>query len=343
VAHGFDADDTTERGAEPVSDTPPPQHQPPEGTNPGWSPPPGGYPPHPSAYPPPYPYYGGPRANANRGTAGWIVGGCVALSIILLLGCAVSAVAFGRIVGLAIHRVANAQTVQASTSQQFAVAAAPTVVVDNTAGSVIVRAGAVDTVTVEATKSVVGASPTEAQRALDGISVSATQSGDTITVHTSLSGADSLFFPRTVALVLTVPPSSNLNVTLQAGDVELSDISGVIGVNAQLGDFNAQGLTLQDGSRLTVATGSVLLDGTLAPGATAAVTVQRGEATLTLPSATATHLAASTSIGGISITGWSVPVQQQGNGATASGDLGAGSTGSLSISVTTGNIVLAAR
>jgi hypothetical protein len=271
------------------------------------------------------------------------VGGCAALALVVLVGCIVSAIAFGRIVGFAIHRVASAVTVQTSSSQQFAVTAPPTIVVDNADGSVVVRSGAADTVTVEATKSARGATSTEAQRELDGISVSTTQSADTITVRTSLTGANSLFFPRTVALVITVPPSSNLNVTLQAGDVELSDIAGVIGVNVQLGDCNAQGLTLQSGSRLEVATGSVLLDGALAPGATAAVTVQRGEATLTLPAATATHLAASTNIGSISITGWSVPVQQQGNGATASGDLGTGGTGSLSINVTTGNIVLAAR
>jgi hypothetical protein len=330
---------------EPMSDAPPPQQQPPEGTHPGWPPPPPGeYPPYPPQDPPPYPYYGGtPQAPANRGTAAWIVGGCAALAVVLLAGCVVTAIAFGRIVGVAIHRVTSAVTVENNTSQQFAVTGTPSIVVENTDGSVVVRSGATDTITVEATMSASGASTTAAQRALSDISVSATQTGDTVTVRTTMSGSGSLFFPRTVALVITVPPTSNLNVTLRAGNVDVSDVSGAISVNLQLGDLNAQGLTLQDGSRFEVTGGSALLDGALAPGASVSVKVQRGEASLTLPSATTTHLAAAATTGSISISGWSVPVQQQGSGASASGDLGVGGSGSLTVNVTTGSIVITAR
>lgn len=335
---------------------PPPQHQPPEGTYPGWSPsppptevpypgwsppapPPGGYPP----YGAPRPYSGGPYAPQSRGNAGWIVGGCAAVAVVLLAGCVVVTYAFGQIMRSSLNQLTNTVTVHSTNSQQFSVSGAPTIQIDVSSGSVVVRGGAAGAVTVESTISATAGSTAAAQRDLLSVTVSATQAGNTITVRTSESGGGSPFFPRTADLVITVPATSNVSANLEMGNVAISNVAGLINVTVQAGDFNAQGLTLQDGSRIAVVFGSLLLDATLAPGASVSVTVQRGEATLTLPGATAAHLSATADTGDVSISGWNVPIQQQGSGASASGDLGAGGAGTLSVHVVTGSIVISAR
>jgi putative adhesin len=332
-----------------------PQHQPPEGTYPGWppspptdvpypgwsppAPPPGGYPP----YGAPHPYSGGPYAPRSRGNAGWIVGGCVAVAVILLAGCVVVTYAFGQIMRASLNQLTNTVTVHATNSQQFSVSGAPTIQIDVSSGSVVVRGGAAGAVTVESTVSATAGSTAAAQRDLRGVTVTATQAGNTITIRTSESGGGSPFFPRTADLVITVPATSNVSANLEMGTVTMSSVAGLINTTVQAGDFNAQGLTLQDGSRISVDFGSVLLDATLAPGASASVTVQRGQATLTLPGSTAAHLSAIADTGDVSISGWNVPIQQQGSGASASGDLGTGGTGTLSVHVVTGSIVMSAR
>jgi hypothetical protein len=263
--------------------------------------------------------------------------------VLVLVGCVVVSFAFGQFMRAAIRDLANSTTVQATTNQQFTVTGTPSIRVDNSDGSVVVHGGPAGAVTVDATISASGSSAAAAQRDLKNITVSATQSGNTISIQTSLSGSSSPFHPRTVDLVITVPATSNISVTLLAGNVDVSGVTGAVNATLEAGNFNAQGLTLQDNSQIEVVFGSLLLDGTLAPGASADVTVQRGEATFTLPAATATHLSATADAGSISIAGWNIPVQQQGSGATASGDLGTGGTGALTIHVASGSIVISAR
>lgn len=323
--------------------SPPPQHQPPEGTYHGWPPPPasppGGYPP----YGAPHPYSGGPYVPKSRGNAGWIVGGCAAVAVVLLAGCVVVTYAFGQIMRASLNQLSHTVTVHATNSQLFSVSGVPTIQIEDSSGSIVVRGGAAGAVTVESTVSATAGSTAAAQRDLLGVTVSATQAGNTITVRTSESGGGSPFFPRMADLVITVPATSNVGANLEMGNVAISNVAGQINATVQGGDFNAQGLTLQDGSRIAVGFGSLLLDATLAPGASVSVTVQRGEATLTLPGATAAHLFATADTGDVSISGWNVPIQHQGGGASASGELGTDGTGTLSVHVVTGSIVISAR
>ncbi|HEV2239054.1 MAG TPA: hypothetical protein VGR57_20525 [Ktedonobacterales bacterium] len=326
-----------------MSDAPPPQHQPPEGTFPGWPPsaaPPAGYPP----YPAPYPYYSPYAPPPKRGSNGWVIAGIIAVVVVVVVGsCVGAAYALGQVMRSTLNGLTNSTTVQATTNQQFSVTGTPSLLIDNVTGSVVIHGGAGTTVAVAATVSASGGSTADAERNLKAANVAATQSGDAISIQTTDAGSGSPFFPTTIDLVLTVPSASNISVNLGSGNLEISDVAGKIVATVDAGNFNAQNLTLQDGSRIDVTFGSVLLDGAPAAGANAAVTVQRGEATLSLPASVATHLTATADTGGVSITGWNIPVQQQGSGATATGDLGSGGTGVLNVHVGSGSVVISAR
>jgi hypothetical protein len=326
-----------------MSDAPPPQHQPPEGTYTGRpptaTPPAGGYPP----YTAPYPYYPPYAPPPRHGNAGWIVGGILAIIFVCVGSCVGATYAVGQIMRSTLNGLSNSTTAQSTTNQQFTVAAVPSLLIDNANGSVVVHGGADGAVAVAATISASGSSSAAAQRNLNGVAVSATQSGDTISIQSNDTGSGSPFFPNTVDLVITVPSASNIQVSLAGGNVEMTNVTGKINATVEAGNFNAQNLTLQDGSHIDVTFGSVLLDGAPAAGASVEVTVQRGEATLSLPPTIATHLTATADTGGVSIAGWNVPIQQQGSGATASGDLGTGGTGALIVHVVSGGIVITTR
>jgi hypothetical protein len=332
-----------------MSDAPPPQHQPPEGTNPGWpsSPPPAtGYPPYPAPYPAPYPTYGAPYppyAPAQRGNAGWIIGGIVLIVIVIVGGCVGTGYAFSQFMRATIGSFGNSNTAHTHASQQFSVGDAPSLRIDIAQGTVVIVSGAPGVVSVDANISAGGNSASSAQRSLDAMGYSAIQSGNSISIHTTQTVSGSPFSLPEADLVITAPATSNVDAHLSSGNLELIRLNGTIAATIEEGNLNAQGLTLQGSSRVEVSYGGVVMDGGLAPGATANVSVERGEATVSLPATTSAHLSAQVESGDISVSGWSVSVQPQGDGAMVTGDLGTGGASALTINVSTGDIVLVAR
>jgi hypothetical protein len=335
----------TERGMEPMSDAPPPQYQPPEGSYPGWppSPPPPapGYPPYAAPYPyhAPYP----PYAPSRGGNTGWIVAGVVLIVVVVVGSCFGATYAFSQIMRAAISSISNSTSAQAHTTQQFTVSDTPNIQIDIAVGTVVIVSGAPGMVSVDATVTAGGNSTAAAQRNLNAMGFSATQSDNTIAIQTTQTVSSSPFSRPEADLVITAPAAANVSAQLTTGNLELIRVTGSITATIEEGNFNAQGLTLQGNSRVEVSYGTVVLDGGLAPGATANVSVESGEVTVSLPAAPSTHLVATADSGSISISGWNVAVQPQGDGATAEGDLGTGGAGSLTIHVTSGGIVLVSR
>lgn len=339
----------------------PPHHQPPQpppdnfgyppSSPPGYSglPPgayPGAYPGAPTGYPPnPYTGYMAPPPMPRKSGVpwwGWLLGGCLGVLVIGGVLCVVLGATLGARLGSAISRVANQQYVTATSTQSFTVSGAPSIVVNNGAGTVTYQAGTGSTVTVQITRRAGNSTSTDAQNDLENITASATQSGNTITITGAANGMQGLGRTQEVNFVITGPAGATLSITNQTGDVTLTGVQGVVTTNVQVGDLDVESATLADGSRLQTNVGTVTLDGQLAPGASAEIAADVGSVDVTLPASTSAHLSATTDTGDITITGWSIQPTSQGASESASGDLGTNPSGTLTIQVHTGSITLTA-
>jgi hypothetical protein len=281
--------------------------------------------------PPPMP----PRNNR----AGAIIAGVTLVVLIPALLCAGIAL----FAGAAGFYAATHQIEQTATStMQLAVSNHPTIVVSDTAGQVTITNGATPQVVITATKRAHAASSSTAQQMLTGMTVAAmpTASGAQITATT---GQSQPLSQQSIDLRITVPQTSDLRVTLYAGTLQISSISGVMNVTDSAGTVNLRGVTLNDSSSVHVATGTIYFDGSLEPGAAAGVTVGTGTAAIELPQTSATHLVAATQVGGLTITGWPATISQTGAGRSTAVDLNASPTNTLTVRVDVGTIRVVAR
>ena len=248
-----------------------------------------------------------------------------------------------------------------TTNQSFAVGGAPVLVVHNTFGSIRVAAGDGGAIHVEATRHARGITSEAQQTDLNVITITCTQQGDTVHVDARVS-QPSVALARQVwaDLRITVPPATSVDARAEAGNVEingtqapltahvdagnleLNGTSGQLNANVRAGNLEATEVAVADGSRIAVAAGQVTLRGTLAPRANVEIRVEAGRARLTLPRTTATHLEAVAEVGAISINGWPVPVARNVVAARATGDLGTGDLGRLTVRVSIGDVTLSA-
>lgn len=309
------------------------------------------YPPYPpyqpttpySPYPPyaPYPpYYMPPPAPPKRGGVPWyvwLIGGCLGAVILTGVACVLLGVAASHVV----RTLSNVTSNSAQSSQTFAVTGTPRVVAHLVDGSITVKTGSPGAVTVDITTHATDLSPADVQRDLSQLAVTPTQNGNTISLISTTGGSASPITQLSTDVVITVPPSADLDLIITTGTVEIADVQGTISASISSGDFTAQGIKLSDGSDIAVTAGTATINGALAPGASATVSVDTGAATLTLPPATACHVDATVDTGSIDVSGWTIPVTQNGAGARASGDLGAHPGGTLTLRVGAGTIVLA--
>ena len=287
------------------------------------------YPPAPNRYPPVQ-----SRKPSGAHVAAWIIGGTAALVVlgglvVALLAALVSGIVFSM---LGQHELST------TTTKTFVVRGAPSLVISDAAGNVIIQQGDGNQVTVEFTKHAWGTSDGVAKDVLNSTVVDVSQSGNTMTVTTQFGGSAR----RSVDLIVTVPAEANADVHLGAGNIDARQVTGAITLGTGAGNVTADTLTFAGTSRLHTGAGNITVDGAMASGAAVEVLVGAGNVTLTLPSDTPAHLTASTGVGDVTITGWQIPVSGT-IGHTASGDLGSNPTGSLTIQVGTGNLTLMSR
>lgn len=184
-----------------------------------------------------------------------------------------------------------------------------------------------------------------------------------------------------VELLVTVPQTTNVNATLGAGNLTISHLTGALTVDASYGNVkltdltvtnqatlhmqagnliatyltgsvaatlgygNAtfNGTTLTQDSSLHANAGNIDFDGTLRPGVSLDASDQAGNVTLSLPRATAIHLDATTNAGNLTVSGWPVSVSGNSAGKSASGNLSANPSGTLTVHTDAGNITLQPR
>lgn len=288
-----------------------------------------------SVLPPP------PHARQARWYA-WIAGGCISLCILLVIGCALLG---GAITGL-IYTFANQKEATATASQTLAVSGTPTLDVTNTAGSITVVPGRAGEVQIAYTKRAHDVSQTDARRAVNAIELTISQAGNAITVivrSPNTASMEAFRGQHTVDITLTLPAASNLQLRLAAGRVDVRDVTGSLTANVQAGNVNLTGVSLADDNTVRVGAGNVTFDGALLVGSTLDVHVATGNTDVTLPPNAATHIAAVTSMGDVTISGWPITPIHSGTGATATGDTTLKPTSTLTIHTDTGRISVLAN
>ncbi len=310
----------------------PPAQQPWPHTNP---PPNAPYPPYPQQYPgyPPYPQNQGPARNHAAPVILGVLGGCLALFIIAIVGgIAFLGVTFGSI----LHTLKNTKTVSASTSQTLSVTGAPTISMTQLNGSFTVLSGTSNQVVIEITKYATATDQTKAQALLEQGSYDVHQNGNTITITTSQPPETNPFSIWRLDVTLTVPPTSNLLLKGNAGQISVQDISGLMNLSTDAGTIHASHVVLFNNSTITTKVGDIILADQTSIMDSSQVTIQTdvgkimsyvslgqhdsllltsnvGDITLSMPKTTSAHIDATTgSAGTISVTGFNLPVSSNG-------------------------------
>jgi hypothetical protein len=309
---------------------PPPPYAPrPDLQQPGYAPQQSGY----------YPAYQPARGRERRRGPGWIpwVGGCLVLFAVLTVLCAAAG-------GVVWALQLGSEPASGTVTKTAAVTGTPNIVLHAEAANVDVTPGDSGQVVVTLNKEVRAFSHDAAQRYLNELTLDVQQTGNTVTItsHSPSFNGPFDYFQRSVHLEISVPQSSNLDTTLQAGNMDISDVHGKLAADMQAGNLQLSQVTLNDGSTLHVTAGNITEDGNLMPGASLDVRVTAGNVTLMLPQSTDVHLTATAHAGNVSVDGWDIPIVRQAADATATGDLGANPSGSLTIEVTAGNVTVSA-
>jgi hypothetical protein len=272
----------------------------------------------------------------------WLIGGC--LGVLLLLGALCGALG-GLAVGV-YQFVFNEPTVSTSSLRTFAVQGAPQVVVTNPAGSVTFAPGEDGAVRIEATSRARDRTDDDARKALGTITLDLRQDGNTISVVARFSGRGSAWpgAARLVDLLITVPVRTSVMVNQSAGDATVGALTGPVSLHVDAGNIYMTDATFTTNSQIQVGAGNVSIDGALAGAAALDVSIDAGNATLTMPSATAAHIEAWTNAGGLTVHGWPISTRHT-SGATllAAGDTRASPPARLTVKVEAGDITIQAR
>lgn len=292
-------------------------------------------PPQPQQAPPPIPP--APRKTSHTGLIVAVIAIVVLVPVMLCIGASLLAGAFG------IFTASQQRVEQTATSQyQIAVPSHPVITIADTAGQVTITSANVQQVTVVATKHARAASADSARNLLSGMSVRADSTADGARI-TATMGASSAMSQRSVDLRITVPQTSDLSLTVNAGTISIDSVTGKISVTNNAGTVDLRNVTLQGTSTIEVNTGTLHFEGALASDAAVTATVNTGNATLRLPQESATHLDAAARVGSIHVSGWSPTIQQSGVGQSAAFDLNPQPTSTMTVHVDVGQITIGSR
>lgn len=321
-------------------EVPPPHYVPPPGYPPpsqGYAPsqgyPPGaqpqGYPP-PPGYAPQQGYYAGPAAPPRRRRGFWF--GCLIALIIILLLCA--GLAFvGTLLGFGIGIGGALRSSATEPARTFPVTGSPALILSSDAGSVTVNRGGTDSIVVQATKyASFGGN-------LNNIQVNYTQSGSTLNVTVHRSGTFNFFNATSVDFTVTVPPTTDLQITTNAGSINVNNVSGKMSLVSNAGSIGATQVSLTDSSMFKTNAGSINFNGSIGTSGTYDFETNAGSIDMTLPGSASFHLNASTDVGSIT-TNFPVSVNHSAAGATASGDVGTTPQATLTLKTNAGSITL---
>jgi DUF4097 and DUF4098 domain-containing protein YvlB len=214
--------------------------------------------------------------------------------------------------------------------------------VRNNAGNVVLHAGSEDQILVQVTKRVRGFLGTSSEADLEKVKVDVKQNANSVVIDAEVDRW-SLFKQVTIDLDISLPPTvARLDLKLNAGNLEVEGISGVIKAKVNAGNLDVlAGATLGDGSRLAANAGNVTVRAALASGSSVEAEVNAGNLRVQLPKETAVYLDARTTAGNVEVSGWPVKSTRNFASASATGALAENARGTLTLRSNAGNIVLA--
>jgi DUF4097 and DUF4098 domain-containing protein YvlB len=274
----------------------------------------------------------GPPAPRGRSRWPWIV---LALLLVFLL---LTGGAFFIVSILGYNFAGNTNSV--TETQHFSVSANPTLVLNNDTGSMHVRAGSGNEVSIQATKhSGPGGN-------LNDVKVNYTQDreGNTVTVNVDRLTNASFSWSTSVDFEITVPSAAILQLKTNSGDIDVSGVSGQMVLSSNTGSIQASDGTVSGKSELITNTGSITFNGSVDRSGTYRFETNTGSVNVTLPSESVFHLDASTDTGSINTNFAAVLVQhRQFVGADAHSDVGSAPQATISLKTNTGSINLFQR
>ena len=327
------------------NDYPPQQDYPPQtGYPPRYDGPPPGYaPPRYDGPPPGYMPQAGyaPPVRERRRPSGCVLaaGGCLAVIAVFAVICAAA-------VGIVGAMTLGGETAQDTVTRSFAVTGTPNLVLNASAADVQIFGDNAGGVRVALTREVRAFSRERAQSELNQITLDAQQSGDTITISEDEPPHDGWWghwYSRHIRLELHVPPTANLDATMTAGNLDVSGLTGSLSTDMTAGNVVMRGVTLQGTTTERLTAGNLDISGELAPNARLKVDMTAGDATLSLPLATSAHVEASSSAGNVHITGWPSVTNDHATDGTLSTDLNPHPTGTITVTLTAGDVTIEAE
>ncbi|MGE5335255.1 MAG: DUF4097 family beta strand repeat-containing protein [Nitrososphaerota archaeon] len=290
------------------------------------------------APPPAPPVAPGPPSPRRNNTA-LIIAVVAAVVLAPLLLCGIGAALFA---GTSIFMSAR-QVEQSATSRfQLAVPSQPAITISDTAGRVTITKGAAQQVTVEATKHTRATSNESARDQLDAMTVTAVSTADGARI-TATNEQNRPLNQQTIDLRVTVPETSDLTLTIEAGTISMTSITGRLNLTSSAGTVELRDMTLQGATSLRLSAGTLNFSGMLASDAAVTANIATGTANIRLPATSATHFDASTQVGSVHVTGWTTTVQQAGAGQSTAFDLNAQPTSKMTVRVNVGTINLSTR
>lgn len=218
-------------------------------------------------------------------------------------------------------------------AKTFQVGTSPTLMLTSDAGSITVNSGSAGSIAVQAKKyASFGGN-------LNDVQINYNQSGDTVNVTVHRSGTFNFFNATSVDFTVTVPSTTDLQITTNAGSITVNSISGKMSLLSNAGTIQASQSTLNGSSTFKTNAGSINFTGSIGSTGTYDFETNAGSISMTLSGTNSFHLNASTDAGSID-TNFPVPVSRSAAGATATGDVGTSPQPILTLKTNAGSITL---
>ena len=220
---------------------------------------------------------------------------------------------------------------QAPETRTFEVGAQPTLVINNKAGSVRVRAGQEGQVGITTTRR----GYLFNQRPDNDAQISYNQEAASNRV-TARVEAWKAFGKNAIDFDVVVPPQSNLELVTNAGIVSVQNIAGQITLRSDAGTISASQVTLRGQSRLRTNAGSISFNGVLDPAGDYELSTDLGTVDATLPADASFNLEAKTDLGTVT-TNFPLAHSQM---TRASGQVGSGPYPRLHVKTNLGTVTV---
>lgn len=180
---------------------------------------------------------------------------------------------------------------QSLARQTFSVSGTPNLVINDAAGVVKIHQGSGNNVVIDATAR--GGLLSN----LGSATVGARQDGNTINILVGQNG--NIFNHGSVDLDITLPANSNIQATVNAGNLDVNGVSGQMNLDVSAGELDFENGTIAGQSTFADAAGAINFDGSIAPNGNYIFKNSAGAINLTLPSTVAFTIDASSRFGKI--------------------------------------------